>query len=131
MPANRTVISVPSKLSHLGGVPRPHNTIAIKNTDSRTLPPLIAKGLHLLTSPNNHVLLLIRTGQEATTPEKNRHRENRHLHGKLHRQTGTSQQSRQTLRIPRTDLRNRLSASPSLSRASAYNRRATRTLEAS
>ncbi|CAN6852156.1 hypothetical protein Bca4012_049876 [Brassica carinata] len=32
MPANRTVTGVPSKLSHLGGVPRPHNARAIKNT---------------------------------------------------------------------------------------------------
>uniref|UniRef100_M4DJL7 Uncharacterized protein n=1 Tax=Brassica campestris TaxID=3711 RepID=M4DJL7_BRACM len=32
MPAIRTVTGVPSKLSHLGGVPRPHNIRAIKNT---------------------------------------------------------------------------------------------------
>lgn len=32
MPANRTFTGVPSKLSHLKGVPLPHNTRAIKNT---------------------------------------------------------------------------------------------------
>ncbi|CAF2141324.1 BnaA02g36560D [Brassica napus] len=32
MPVIRTVTGVPSKLSHLGGVPRPHNARAIKNT---------------------------------------------------------------------------------------------------
>ncbi|KAF3507039.1 hypothetical protein F2Q69_00000251 [Brassica cretica] len=57
MPANKTFTGVPSKLSHLRGVPGPHNTRAIENTYSQTLPPLIAKGLHLLTSPNNHMLL--------------------------------------------------------------------------
>ncbi|KAH0891296.1 hypothetical protein HID58_053725 [Brassica napus] len=69
MPANRTVTGVPSKLNHLRGVPWPHNARAIKNTE------------HLLTSPKNHVLLLLCTCQEATTLERNRHRENRHLHG--------------------------------------------------
>ena len=57
MPANRTFTGVPSKLNHLRGVPRPHNTRAIKNTYSQTLRPLIAKGLRLLTTPNNHMLL--------------------------------------------------------------------------
>ncbi|KAG2294811.1 hypothetical protein Bca4012_004098 [Brassica carinata] len=49
MPANRTVTGVPSKLNHLRGVPWPHNARAIKNTE------------HLLTSPKNHVLLLLCT----------------------------------------------------------------------
>ncbi|CAN6810450.1 unnamed protein product [Brassica oleracea] len=49
---------------------------------------------------------------------------------KICRQTSTTQQLRQTLGIPMIDLRNRLSPPPSSSKASAYNRRATRTPEA-
>ncbi|KAJ4895086.1 Uncharacterized protein Rs2_21880 [Raphanus sativus] len=49
------------------------------NLKARPPSGLLPVGLHRLTSRSNHMLLLLRTGQEAITPERNRHRENHHL----------------------------------------------------
>ncbi|CAN6996801.1 unnamed protein product [Brassica oleracea var. botrytis] len=61
MPANRTVTGVPSKLSHLGGVPRPHNARAIKNTRLLNSSAVDCKG-----SPPSH-----KFEESPTTPKRN------------------------------------------------------------